>query len=68
MPNTSSDFITNFLTLSTHNWDGKLISHIALAFSLLTLAKYMPAKTQPTFTCSKLAIETLEQGVKYVQS
>ena len=23
---------------------------------------------QPTFTCSKLTIETLEQGVKYVQS
>ena len=22
--------------------------------------------TQPTFTCSKLTIETLEQGVKYV--
>ena len=24
--------------------------------------------TQPAITCSKLAIETLEQGVKYVQS
>ena len=24
--------------------------------------------TQLAFTCSKLAIETLEQGVKYVQS
>ena len=24
--------------------------------------------TQPTITCSKLTIETLEQGVKYVQS
>ena len=24
--------------------------------------------SQPAFTCSKLAIETLEQGVKYVQS
>ena len=23
---------------------------------------------QPTFTCSKLTTETLEQGVKYVQS
>ena len=23
---------------------------------------------QPAFTCSKLAIETVEQGVKYVQS
>ena len=26
------------------------------------------ALTQPVFTCSKLVIETLEQGVKYVQS
>ena len=25
-------------------------------------------QTQPAFTCSKLTIETLEQGVKYVQS
>ena len=24
--------------------------------------------TQPAFTCSKLTVETLEQGVKYVQS
>ena len=23
---------------------------------------------QPTYTCSKLTIETLEEGVKYVQS
>ena len=25
-------------------------------------------RTQPRFTCSELTIETLEQGVKYVQS
>ena len=25
-------------------------------------------RTQPAFSCSKLTIETLEQGVKYVQS
>ena len=25
-------------------------------------------KTQPAFTCSKLTVEKLEQGVKYVQS
>ena len=30
------------------------------------LAKKM--LTQPVFTCSKLTKETLEQGVKYVQS
>ena len=26
------------------------------------------AAAQPEFTCSKLTIETLEQGMKYVQS
>ena len=26
------------------------------------------AESQPAITCSKLTIETLEQGVKYVQS
>ena len=30
--------------------------------------KFMPKKIQPAITCSKLTIETLEQGVKYVQS
>ena len=32
--------------------------------------RYFIAKkqSQPAFTCSKLIIETLEQGVKYVQS
>ena len=32
------------------------------------LCKYTKALTQSTFTYSKLTIETLEQGVKYVQS
>ena len=27
-----------------------------------------PFLTQPAITCSKITIETLEQGVKYVQS
>ena len=26
----------------------------------------LPERTQPAFVCSKLKIETLEQGVKYV--
>ena len=29
---------------------------------------YQQRQSQWTFTCSKLTIETLEQGVKYVQS
>ena len=30
--------------------------------------KFLPSVTQPEIACSKLAIETLEQDVKYVQS
>ena len=29
---------------------------------------FIAAAIQPVFTCSKLVIETLKQGVKYVQS
>ena len=29
---------------------------------------YISTDTQPAIACSKLTIETLEQGVKYVQS
>ena len=38
---------------------------IDLAFLLLTLNNLL---SQPGFACSKLTIETLEQGVKYVQN
>ena len=34
----------------------------------LKLTVKIPERCQPVFTCSKLTIETLEQGVKYVQS
>ena len=32
------------------------------------VAVFYSIATQSVFTCSKLTIETLEQGVKYVQS
>ena len=32
------------------------------------LQKWSTTFTQPAITCSKLIIESLEQGVKYVQS
>ena len=35
---------------------------------LLTLQHTNVTNTQPAFTCSKLTIKTLEQGVKYVKS
>ena len=31
-------------------------------------ASHLLGQTQPAIKCSKLTIETLEQGVKYVQS
>ena len=34
----------------------------------LLLGKLLKELTQPAFTYSKLTIETLEQGMKYVQS
>ena len=39
------------------------IYNIVWLFNYLTLIT-----SQPVFTCSQLTIETLEQGVKYVQS
>ena len=30
--------------------------------------RYLTVMSQPAITCLKLTIETLEQGVKYVQS
>ena len=39
------------------------LSQFATDFDVLKLGF-----TQPAITCSKLTIETLEQGVKYVQS
>ena len=40
---------------------------LLLSFMLRSFAVRLSG-TQPTLTCSKLTIETLEQGVKYVQS
>ena len=35
---------------------------------MATMKANLGESSQPAFTCSKLTIETLEQGVKYVQS
>ena len=37
-------------------------------YSFIFVVSKMWAHIQPAVTCSKLTIETLEQGVKYVQS
>ena len=39
-----------------------------IAVTLATVKSNPTGTTQPAFTCLKLTIETLEQGVKYVQS
>ena len=42
-----------------------------LPFVLLSMKRYLVttlSPSQPAITCSKLTIETVEQGVKYVQS
>ena len=36
--------------------------------SFTKLINNIQFQSQPAFTCSKLTIETLEQGVKYIQS
>ena len=63
------------------NYDTSLFDHLTYSSSILHfLLKYRNATirgvfrtqscftAQPTIICSKLTIETLEQGVKYVQS
>ena len=45
----------------------KLSTSVGLDLMFYTVCFYC-IPTQPAFTCSKLTIETLEQGVKYVQS
>ena len=45
-----------------------LINEIIINVTLETFLDFMLAATQPAVTRSKLTIETLEQGVKYVQS
>ena len=59
-----------------HNPKGiKLITRLCLGLNHLREHKFkhnfqesLNPLSQPAFTCSKLTIETLEQGVKYVQS
>ena len=34
----------------------------------VSIHQFVPTHAQPVFSCSKLTIETLKHGVKYVQS
>ena len=57
--------VQNFL-FSIHTWKKDLCSD---CFGLVNvLQRHLVHLSQPAITCSKLTIETLEQGVKCVQS
>ena len=55
-------------------WFNPFLSSVPILYPLVFSGGYKIGKigqkwvTQTVFTCSKLTIETLEQGVKYVQS
>ena len=59
-PSVFSTIFYNFLNLS-------LLQDIQYDTGEILL-KHHPSFSQPAITCLKLTIETLEQGVKYVQS
>ena len=56
-------FDSSFLNKNT--WQRKKIKHFT---SHRLVTDYINWLAQPANSCSKLTIETLEQGVKYVQS
>ena len=58
------------LHIGTNNWVNETSRDVLKGIlSLKNLLKHcVHHATQPAITCSKLTIETLEQGVKYVQS
>ena len=60
-----SFFIINLdaLRLNLYQLQGGILIH-----SILVTEEHQEVATQSAFTCSKLTTETLEQGVKYVQS
>ena len=53
----------NFLTFFKEDY--KRLQNFS--FSIM-IGSFLNKFAQPTITCAKLTIETLEQGVKYVQS
>ena len=52
--------------MSSANW--KIFLYQGQNVEVLVKTVLNLALIQPAFTCSKLTTETLEQGVKYVQS
>ena len=61
------DFYTLNHSTNLKSWDN-IININARDISFEIANHLVLLSTQPPFTCSKLTIETLEQGVKYVPS
>ena len=64
----SSHEVNNYISFGLKNKNNiTFYTYIARISNLIDdIISSVPS--QPAFTCSKLTIETLEQGVKYVQS
>ena len=60
--------IDKWLNSNSSGWTLNWRQSVALFEKLKVIMMKTIDLTQPAFTCSKLTIETLEQGVKYVQS
>ena len=56
----------DLITFTEESLNGNL--HFLYSYTVLKSCRSKMNLTQPAITCSKLTIETLEQGVKYVQS
>ena len=69
MFNAASLTSVNFMKIAGARFSSKTVikaSQILISFFQFTYKESFP--TQSAITCSKLTIERLEQGVKYVQS
>ena len=51
----------------TTDYKKSVLAYVSILYGLF-MSHLLTNHSQPAFTCSKLTIETLEQGVKYVQS
>ena len=61
-----SHIVLVFLLLTLNVAGNKFVALNSVFFEPISC--YWSLSTQPAFTCSKLTVEILEQGVKYVQS
>ena len=63
-----NSLISNFTNIFSRTNPESVPSTAQNFFCAVIILSFGLKISQPAFTCSKLTIETLEQGVKYVQS